>query len=90
MKKLIIFLLMSCIYNLAWSHPPHRHSHNHNHNHWVAPLVLGGVLGAVIVNQQQVPPPIIYQYPPQPMGYQYIQVYDYSCYCYRWVLTPIN
>lgn len=90
MKKFIFtLLLISCgtVNAGPWHHYGHR-PHHHGHSHWVAPLILGGVLGAVIVNQTQPQPQVVQQLPPPPYGYNYIQIYDYNCNCYKWALTP--
>lgn len=72
-------------------HYNHYHHHHHGHANWVAPLIIGGVLGAVIANQANSapPPPPVVVYPAQPpYGYRYSQMYDYGCNCYRWVVVP--
>lgn len=53
-------------------HGHHGHHHHGGSGNWVAPLIIGGVLGAVITSQNRPPvvqqPPIIYTppvyYPP--------------------------
>lgn len=74
-----------------WSHSPRYH----DHGNWIAPLVIGGVVGYALsqpkqVVVQQVPAPVYYPntYPPVPYGYHYEQIVDANCNCYRWVLVP--
>ena len=92
MKKLFIAIVLSLSASAVYAGPGHYHPrpHYHSHSHWVAPLVIGGVLGAVIVRQHQTYPPILYQVPPPPYGYHYVQILDYSCNCNRLVLMPNN
>lgn len=64
---------------------------------WVAPLIIGGVVGAAVVNNRaeaQTPPPVIVQQPPvivnlppAPLGFHYEQIIDGRCNCYKWVLV---
>ena len=89
MRKIIAAILLS-LTSISAQAGPYGHRH-HGHTHWVAPLIIGGLAGAVIANQgRPAPPPVVYQQlPPPPYGYQYSTVYDYNCYCYRPVLVPI-
>lgn len=89
MKKIIFTILLSTygLVNAGPGHHGHR-PHHHGHIHWMAPLIVGGVLGAVIVNQAQPQPQVLQTIPPPPYGYAYVQVYDYYCNCYKWALTP--
>jgi hypothetical protein len=59
---------------------------------WVAPLVIGGVVGYAITRPQ----PVIVQQPtivypnyqqPAPLGYHYENILDANCQCYRLVLV---
>jgi hypothetical protein len=90
MSKIIVALtlILSCFSAQAGPYG-HRH-HHHGHGSWIAPLIIGGLAGAVIVNQTRPPaPPVVYQQlPPPPYGYQYSTVYDYNCYCYKYILIP--
>lgn len=91
MRRFLIGLVVALSTGSALAGPPRPHHHHHGRAHWVAPLIIGGVLGAVIANQAHSapPPPPVYVYPPQPpYGYQYQQFYDYYCNCYRWALVP--
>ena len=74
---------------------PYYHHHHHHRGYynpygWVAPLVIGGVVGYVITRPQpaviqQHPQPSIYQ--PQALyGYHYENILDANCNCYRLVL----
>ena len=93
MRKILLCLAMLGLSTSVMAGPYWHHHRPHSHNHWIAPIVIGGVVGAVIANQSSpVPPPpmIIYnnQIPAPPIGYYYGQLYDASCYCYRLVLIP--
>jgi len=73
---------------------PNHHGPNHGyHNHygWVAPLVIGGVVGYAITRPQTVivQQPVMYPntQPPVPYGYHYEQILDANCNCYRMVLV---
>jgi len=57
---------------------------------WVAPLVIGGVVGYAITRPTQaavIQNPPINQYPSVPYGYHYEQILDANCNCYRLVLV---
>ena len=94
MKKLILCLIFIVTAGSAIAGPGHYyhrpHHNNHSYSHWIAPLILGGVLGAVIVNQTHPQLRVIQPLPPPQYGYQYIQVYDYYCNCYKWALMAIQ
>lgn len=68
----------------------HHHRGYYNPYGWVAPLVIGGVVGYVITRPQPVviqqPQPSIYQ-PQAPYGYRYENILDANCNCYRLVLV---
>ena len=69
----------------------HHHRGYYNPYGWVAPLVIGGVVGYVITRPQPVviqqqPQPSIYQ-PQVPYGYRYENILDANCNCYRLVLV---
>ena len=62
---------------------------------WIAPLAIGGVIGyelnrqpTVIVQQPQYQP--LPSYVPAEPVYQYQNIYDANCSCYRQVLVQIN
>jgi len=68
----------------------HHHRGYYNPYGWVAPLVIGGVVGYAITRPQPVviqqqPQPSIYQLP-APYGYHYESILDANCNCYRLVL----
>lgn len=71
MKKLVAILLltMSSVTAMAQhhGHGGHRHS-GHNSNRWVAPLVIGGVIGYGLsrpyYEPYYAPPPVVYAPPP--------------------------
>jgi hypothetical protein len=66
MKRIILSMLLLAITGTAsaqWRH--HHHGHGptviYRDSNWVAPLILGGIVGAVIANQQQ---SVVVQQPP--------------------------
>ena len=70
MKKIILSMLLLVVAGTAsaqWRH--HHHGHGprviYRDNNWAAPLILGGIVGAVIAKQQ---PPVYVQ--PQPVFVQ--------------------
>ena len=69
----------------------HHHRGYYNPYGWVAPLVIGGVVGYAITRPQPVViqqplQPSIYQ-PQAPYGYHYESILDANCNCYRLVLV---
>lgn len=91
MKKILVSLvfLMVTVPALAqhWRHGHHGHHgharyHGHyGHNNWVAPLIIGGVVGAVIANRPSQADTIIVQQQP-------IYVPQESCTPWKEVQTP--
>ena len=73
--------------------------HGGNGMGWIAPLAIGGLIGYELNRQPTViyqQPPVVYQQAPminvqpnQPI-YQYQNIYDNNCLCYRQVLVQIN
>jgi hypothetical protein len=93
MKKLIVASLV--VMSTASFADGHHHGHHHGHHNqrpeyrsnsdWVAPLIIGGVVGAVIARESQ---PVIVQQPQQaPYGYHYETILDANCNCHRQVLV---
>ena len=76
MKRILVSILL-CFTTLAQAQ---HHHYNGTGNNWVAPLVIGGLVGAAIARPTQ--PTIVYQppsivYNPVPTYYQcLVQVYD--------------
>jgi hypothetical protein len=91
MKKILISLalLMVAVPALAqhWRHGHHghyghaRHYGHYGHNNWVAPLIIGGVVGAVIANRPAQADTIIVQQQP-------VYVPQESCTPWKEVQTP--
>ena len=97
MNKVITlaFASLMLIASSSQANPNHwNHSHHHAGPNWIAPIVIGGVLGYALAQPRVVvaspPPPVYYPntYPPVPYGYHYEQIADAGCNCYRWVLVP--
>lgn len=62
MKKALIATLLALSTSACASgpHPGHgvRHGHyGHGHGHWIAPLIIGGAVGAIIANEVRRPDP---------------------------------
>ena len=100
MKKLVVGLILFGMVSTVFAGP---NGHNHGHrgnNNWVAPALIGGIVGFAIARQQQpviVSPQYYGYYPPQYYGYyppQVIQTYRYEtifdayCNCYRTIAVP--
>jgi hypothetical protein len=101
MKKLMIVIavMVMSISTSACASGPHGHRH-HGHNNWVAPLIIGGVVGAIIARPppQMVYPqgaviytPPVYQSPylHRPM-YKAVDVYIPECNCTRTIHVQVN
>ena len=99
MNKVItlVFASMLLIASSSQANPMHHRTHSHHHGapNWIAPIVIGGVLGYALAQPRQVivqpPAPVaVYPntYPPVPYGYHYEQIVNAGCNCYRWVLVP--
>jgi hypothetical protein len=95
--KLLHTLTLASLLSISGTsqaNPNHRNHHGYYPNPygWVAPLVIGGVVGYAITRQQ----PVIVQQPtivypnyqqPAPLGYHYENILDANCQCYRLVLV---
>ena len=93
--QILTFASLTLVSGVSQANPNHYYPHHHRHGHsnpygWVAPLVIGGVVGYVITRPQTVviqqPPTNIYQ-PQAPYGYHYETILDANCNCYRLVLV---
>lgn len=101
MRKLLVVGLVAAA--LSTSACAQHHGHHHGGGNWIAPLVIGGVIGAVIANQPRSytytpppPPPVVYypgtvypDYTYRPM-YKMVDVFFPDCNCYRSVPVQIN
>jgi hypothetical protein len=100
MKLLQTLALASLISasGISQANPNHWNHHGPNRGYynpygWVAPLVIGGVVGYAITRPQTVivqQPSVIYpntQPQPAPYGYHYENILDANCNCYRLVLV---
>ena len=99
MKRLLSAMIATLVFasGSSYAHPEYGRGHHHGHpgrGDWVAPLVLGGVIGYAITQANrpvivQPTPTVIYpnNLPPVPVGYHYEQLLDANCNCYRWVLV---
>ena len=94
MKLLHATVLVSLVLTsgISQANPNHWNHHGyHNRSNWVAPFVIGGVVGYAITRPQTVviqnPPNVYYQPQPVPYGYHYENILDANCNCYRLVLV---
>lgn len=93
MRKLIVAVLMFGTMNAAIA-GPHGHHHHGGGNSWVAPVILGGVVGYAMASANRPPvyvntsPAITGYYPPAPQTYRQETILDANCGCYRVVLVP--
>jgi hypothetical protein len=97
MRKFLIAVTMLAA-STAFAGGNH-HKGNSQSNNWVAPLIIGTIIGSVITSSANAQPnPVIIEreiyVQPQPQTplpmYQYIDVYFPSCNCTRSVLVRIN
>lgn len=88
--KLLILTLLLC------SSSVFADEHHHHGGGWVAPLIGGVAIGAIVTDIYRHPaplyaPPNAY-YPPNyggaPYGYHYESIYDGYCGCYKTALIP--
>jgi len=61
MKKLLLLTLMSLLtVNVYAQHRHYGHHHNHTPN-WIAPVIIGGIVGYALANTTPQPaPPVVY------------------------------
>ena len=98
MKKLLVIMLSLLAASSVFAqYPGHNHRHHGGWGYgWVAPTIIGGVVGYEIARSQQ---PVIVQQPvvvqpqtmivpsPAPAGFHWEQIRDANCNCYRMVLV---
>jgi hypothetical protein len=75
MKRIILSILFLVMPTLVLAQPHfhrnphgsatarihHHHHHRHGGHHWVAPLIIGGIVGAAITHANAQPAPVIVQ-----------------------------
>lgn len=99
MRKFLIVGLATVLMSTA-AIAQHGHHGQHGGSNWVAPLIIGGVVGAVIANNRPtyIQPPVVYQQVPvytypsytyQPM-YKMVDVYIPECNCTRSIQVQVN
>lgn len=77
MKKILALLLTTLSFS-AYSQHWHHYSHGHGGgNGWVAPVIIGGVIGYTLSRQNQQQPVVVYQNPP-------VIVEEQRMYCTEW------
>ena len=65
-------------------------------NNWIAPAIIGSVIGGAIIygatrpQYYAPPPPVVYapQNPVPPYGFHYENIVDSACNCVRTILVP--
>ena len=103
MKKLVVGLILFGLMGVAVA-DPHGHRGHRNNNNWVAPALIGGLVGYAIANNRQSnvvvsphyygyypTPPVVgyYHYQPQVIQtYRYETIFDSYCSCYRTIVVP--
>lgn len=109
MKKFAAALVLITIASAALAHGGYGYRpspqyyggyHGHSHSTWVAPAIIGGVIGYSLarppVYYYPPAPPVIVTAPepvpayPAPLGYHYEQRLDPGCNCWRWFVVPNN
>lgn len=95
MKKLLLALSLLV---LATSAQAEWHGgYRGGYGGWVAPALIGGVVGYELARPYYAPPPVVYvqpqtvyvqQPPAPPAGYHYQQIVDTTCNCYKTALVP--
>ena len=104
MKKLLVALLLCSAGMGACIAPVQAHGYygyrGGYYGGWVAPALIGGVVGYSLARPYYAPPPTVvyvqppvyvqqpYSYPPALEGYHYQQVVDPACNCYKYALVP--
>jgi hypothetical protein len=101
----VAFADMDCRWGIDHRHhgcgPRGHYSHQgptvvyRDNNNWVAPLVIGGIAGIIIANQNRQPEPVVVQQPVYvqqqvypPAGYHFQYILDEYCNCYKQALVP--
>lgn len=96
MHKLTALLVAALMTTASQANPNHHYTHRGHggHYNWVAPIVIGSVLGYAVAQRPQ---PVVVQQPPivyypnmaplPPVGYHYENILDANCNCYRMVLV---
>ena len=97
MKKLLVLFSLLFIANTAsadyWRHGFHGRW-SPPITSWVAPVIVGGVIGYELARPYYTPPSVyatpqpVYVQPVAPNGYRQEQILDANCNCYRLVLVP--
>lgn len=70
-KVLLAFALASLITSVQA-----QHYHRHNNHNWVAPAIIGGIIGYALANNHADPAPLA---PPPPVVYYPQNNFVYSC-----------
>ena len=96
MKKTLLALLLATISTTAIADGYYNRNYHGNGNDVLLPLIVGGTLGYIIAQPrtvvQQPQYTLLPSYVPannEPI-YQYQNIYDGNCACYRRVLVQIN
>ena len=97
MKKLLLASLLATLSTTAIADGYYNRNYHSNGNDVLLPLIVGGTLGyiiaqprTVVVQQPQYAPLPSYVPANNEPIYQYQNIYDGNCACYRRVLVQIN
>ena len=95
MKKLLVIL---ALFATSVQAGPWHHNSQPNRTYWIAPAIIGGVIGYELSRPHYTPAsvyvapqPVYVQplaQPSVPNGYHQEQILDANCNCYRLVLVP--
>lgn len=109
MKRTLAAVILAVFAGSALAHggayrppPPRHHNGHHHHGTWVAPLIIGGVVGYALSRPSYssaaptayAVPPTAYYPSPEPVptwapppGFHYEQRLDLGCNCWRWFIV---
>ena len=88
MKKLLATLLILSATS-AWAHGPHGYWRSHNNGWgWVAPVVVGGVIGYELARPPIYAPPVVVQQPPVVIQQQPVIVQGQNCSPWTQIQNP--
>lgn len=97
MKKLLLASLLATLSTTAIADGYYNRNYHSNGNDVLLPLIVGGTLGyiiaqprTVVVQQPQYAPLPSYVPANNEPIYQYQNIYDGNCACYRRILVQIN
>ena len=89
-------MTISCAATAQHNHHNYNHRYYKPQNNWIAPALIGTVIGGAIIygatrpQYYAPPPPVVYapQNPVPPYGFHYENIVDSACNCVRTILVP--